>query len=722
MKNFKQLVKELPSKSVVITIGRFNPPTLGSELQIKVARKVASQNKCDHIIFVANSQVDKKNPLSISQKLDYLKNIFPNTIFKTFNGDSRNIEAVCNSVKNKYKSITLVTAENNKQIKQFCDKNNIKVVAAGKEDPDADTRALSSASRGEFAKFKSQLPTNIRDLDAKRMMNDIRIACNLDPIKEELKLVKDDLRELYFRGEIFNEGDIVESDGNLYSILKRGSNHLLLLGEDDNKVSKWINQVKEFKMSDEINKLDEEGYSDQESVVQAAARGSKTAEMERRVQELKVKHAKQSEDLKGRQTAEVASLRKNQAAKMESTIIDAVSDMLNRGSRIESPKEVVQEAEEVIAEGGLPPKEPPTVDTKSNYNIARSVMSLSDYRKMTAQDHGAEIKPNENDKDNPITDGPGTDSHPDTKVGGHHMVGRDEQHRRRKVKYHLGEDKYKGLEKEDEVQVSVAGAKDKGKKGKGVDIDTVEGWKEPDIGFKKTETQVIKKGSPVKEETVTSVKDVHAPVAKPKESGTVNKVADSRYGSPVGTKSAVKEEAEDFSDLDVYMTEENIQLMEMDLANLTEDAIIEMAYDDNELALIDEETGEFYEEVELEEEQNLMEVLSRQERLKMRVRLKRSQNVRNRNHRIALKQMSSPKVANNRARRLAIQALKKRLSAGVSPRNLSVGQKERIERFIAQRKQVVDRLSSRMVPSVKRIEKARLAHKRYTRPAQTNAF
>jgi hypothetical protein len=86
-------------------------------------------------------------------------------------------------------------------------------------------------------------------------MNDIRIGSGLESIKEEIKLVKDELREQYFRGEIFNVGEQVEADGEEYEIVKRGSNHLLLKESTGKLVSKWIQNVKLVEKKVEKKKL-----------------------------------------------------------------------------------------------------------------------------------------------------------------------------------------------------------------------------------------------------------------------------------------------------------------------------------------------------------------------------------------------------------------------------------------------------------------------------------
>jgi hypothetical protein len=49
---------------------------------------------------------------------------------------------------------------------------------------------------------------------------------------------------MYHSGAIFNVGEIVESNGQKYEIVKRGSNHLLLKESSGKLVSKWIQDVK----------------------------------------------------------------------------------------------------------------------------------------------------------------------------------------------------------------------------------------------------------------------------------------------------------------------------------------------------------------------------------------------------------------------------------------------------------------------------------------------
>ena len=140
-----------------------------------------------------------------------------------------------------FRSIVVTSADKVQSLKRF----KVETVSIGDKDPDGEDSVRSLAAKGLYEEFKKNLPTSIRELDSRRLMNDIRIGSGMEPIKEQINLVKDELREQYFRGEIFNVGDLVENNGIEYEIVKRGSNHLLLKDSQDKLVSKWIQEVRQ---------------------------------------------------------------------------------------------------------------------------------------------------------------------------------------------------------------------------------------------------------------------------------------------------------------------------------------------------------------------------------------------------------------------------------------------------------------------------------------------
>ena len=142
-------------------------------------------------------------------------------------------------------------------------------------------------------------------------------------------------------------------------------------------------------------------------------------------------------------------------------------------------------------------------------------------------------------------------------------------------------------------------------------------------------------------------------------------------------------------------------------------------YDDDELALeIEDEDGEVtmeaFEYLEDDIEQQLNEVLSRTERIKNRVRVRRTKARRARSLRIALRRHSSQKIINNRARRLAVKLLKRRFFKK-APNQLSVGERERAEARIAKMRHVVKRIALKLAPRVRQMEKKRLHARKSTK-------
>jgi hypothetical protein len=175
-----------------------------------------------------------------------------------------------------------------------------------------------------------------------------------------------------------------------------------------------------------------------------------------------------------------------------------------------------------------------------------------------------------------------------------------------------------------------------------------------------------------------------------------------------------KEEADDEEKVLDDISDKDIDQM---IDKLADDDYLE-AYEEDELALVDDETGEEIEKHPDEDkisEESLMEVLSRTERMKAKFRLRRTASKRKRSTKIALKRYSSTEVINKRARRLAIMLMKKRMLRGRNPSQVSIGEKERIEKAIAKRKPIINRIASKLVSRVRKVEKARMSHTKFTK-------
>lgn len=996
MKKYSQFLKELPSKTVVFAFGRFNPPTTGHELLVKAVKKLAAQNKADHAIYASKSQDVKKNPLTVDKKVHYLKLMFPGTNFVAANPTERTFIEAAKALNKKYKNLIMVAGsdripEYERILNTYNGKefhfDTVQVISAGERDPDADDATGMSASKmravaakGDYSQFKKGLPSAMREIDGRRLMNDVRLGMGLETVKEQINLVKDDLREQYFRGEIFNIGDIVESAGTQYEIVKRGSNHLLLKEQSGKLVSKWIQDVT---LSEDVSV----GYAPQEITfggyttknlhhsADAAKAFQDTIERHGKEKPAAVLHALMATDTymglsdlhlnQGKtptETEKAQWIKSHDHAKEHLDELgdflhhrdywdnhmhemeDLLSDFKEQGkdelrdsveledkmipeeltdktlksqdkikvARIiatmlgvdnaessANPEMLVNTALRKIRTKTLNPeslkildkmlgladevgikydaslkptklKESEEVDTKSKYNIAKDKLRYKDYVKLSKMTNG-------------VIDGADTHTKPGhSTVAAHH----DDSDRRQRVQYqteavdknHPIVKEYDSLKKNHDIKSLRGLIKTQHKI-----IDTSE-FKTKDHAIshylrakhgnkKVADAFGLKEENDINESTVEfrldhreKVKGDHKPTFKDHEakiSDTTDKatyvtvpshkaasfkhamktkhgvtpelyeeveleesMADSwkkvqsmDKGSVLGGKEGAKkrlaylqavhdhhkkygndtkkvkdeigrinrsrlaeasdvcpncqqtvenceceskdivkgdshqlgannakgfdaffEEDESFGmpnntvDMSNYEDDYNENLDDEEISDEELDAMaaeiedmehIMDVYDDDEFAIIDDETGEEIEEDEEEKsvnEQAIMEVLSRIERMKAKMRIRRTKAKRERATKIALKRYSGTATINKRARRLAVKLMKKRLLRGRDATKISVGEKERVERVIQRRKKIIGRLAMRLAPRVRKIEKARMSHKKFTAPAPAVAM
>lgn len=112
---------------------------------------------------------------------------------------------------------------------------------------------------------------------------------------------------------------------------------------------------------------------------------------------------------------------------------------------------------------------------------------------------------------------------------------------------------------------------------------------------------------------------------------------------------------------------------------------------------------------------HINEVMTRTQRLKARMRFLRTKSKRQRKLQIALRKRSDNATIARRARRLAIEQIKVRMMRKPIS-EMTVSEKERIERILAKRKPLIDRLALRLAPKIRRIETERLSHSAFTQP------
>lgn len=262
MKKYSQFITELPSKTVVFAFGRFNPPTVGHELLINAVKRIAGSN--DYVIYVSRTNDKKKNPLPVDRKVYYMNRMFPGSNFKAANAQERTFLEAAAQLNTRYKNLIMVAGSDRiKNFKETLEKYNgvkdrhgyykfdtIQVISSGKRDPDSDqadgmsaTKMREAAKKGDFNSFKRGIPHTLTNIDARRLMNEVRKGMGLDVVKEEVKFSVDVIREKYFQGKIYHIGDIVSHLDEEFEIIDRGTNYVVVVDERGEMHRKFVQDI-----------------------------------------------------------------------------------------------------------------------------------------------------------------------------------------------------------------------------------------------------------------------------------------------------------------------------------------------------------------------------------------------------------------------------------------------------------------------------------------------
>ena len=261
---------EAESDTVTVAFGRFNPPTIGHEKLMKAADKVALGGPLK--IYPPRTQDSKKNPLDPDMKISFMKKMFPDFEENIINdGEMKSIFNVLIAASEEgYKNVNIVVgADRQAEFENLATKYNgelynfddIRVVSAGVRDADAEGVEGMSASKmrkavvdGDFKSFKTGTPKSIKDADIESIFNAVKSGMKVKKTKvTELwqiapKYDAKGLREQYVSGKLYRLGDIVENlnTGLIGKIIRRGTNHLICVTEENHMFKSWIRDVMEY--------------------------------------------------------------------------------------------------------------------------------------------------------------------------------------------------------------------------------------------------------------------------------------------------------------------------------------------------------------------------------------------------------------------------------------------------------------------------------------------
>lgn len=253
--------------TLTIAFGRFNPPTSGHQKLLDMA--ATASNGEDYIIVPSRTQDNKQNPLDADTKISYMRKLFPQHGERIVNDvNNKNIFDVLKKAHiDGYTNVQIISGANrvpefenlantyNGQLYQF---DNISVISAGNRDPDAEgvegvssSKMRIAAAEGDFDTFTSCLPPGIDENTTMELFNTIRQAMNIKEDSEIWKIAPKfdwkNLRENYISDNIFRLGSLVENlnTGVVGRIIRRGTNYLICVSEENIMFKSWIRDVSE---------------------------------------------------------------------------------------------------------------------------------------------------------------------------------------------------------------------------------------------------------------------------------------------------------------------------------------------------------------------------------------------------------------------------------------------------------------------------------------------
>lgn len=833
MKNFKELREAARSKTVILYLGEANPPTLQHLVTFASIKKIAESIKADYAIIISKNQ--NENTIALAQKLEYINTFYPG--FNVIGGSDsmQSVSDVAEHYSKKY--IKVIVAQSSDELNESV---GYDVLSYGLHNPDhsmTSKKMHKAVNEGDYQAFRKGLLVHARDIDARRMFNDMRGVCGLDPIKEVVTFDTSAIRERYVKGEIFLENTFVESESKVYKIINRNSNYVTVSDDKGILSKKWLNNVQPIEASEsimsEFKGITEMKFSSSDKIKVAkiiggilgadVSKGSNPEQMVNaglRATRNKPLNAEAISILqKMLKTADDAGIAYDQ--KLVPTIVtdkktgeeydpaEKFDDLMNHPNTKSQFKRMKDEQGKGWTKSSAHGQnEGAVVQDTADYRVVidpvtgktRKVRTkrMVDVDALTKQDESFELDEvltashdvgdwiaDFQDSDAPQFKGKSKEKRREMAIAAHYAAKRnesiDEASHKDSVadhiayikanveKSHLNGERYVTLYKQDQAIADAHHQHLNSLGGKHVPLPTghsMGGSDDQHIRRKviyRTEAVDLDEAKHYEMLISSSKEPIRFPAENHEEAiqharkhAARSLISITRDGKPIGKignnllqKTKIIESL-DSDEFESDAPDENISDEEIDamIGHINDwDDVIDV-YDSSELAYVDADSGEHVADVfdefdggegspddsfvdeqpvvahspkidkvpskAVAESEELNEVLSRLERIKSKMRFHRGAVKRERALKVALKRHSSVQKLGHRARALAVKTMKMKIAK--KPLNqLTIPEKERIERIIQRRASVINRIAVRLMPRIRKIEQTRLSHSNYTK-------
>ena len=255
--------------SLVIVIGRFNPPSKNHESLLKAGFSIANRSGSEFRIYPSRITDSLTNPLNPTSKIEYMQELYPKYAdYIVDNEEARTIFDVLTSVyEDGYSNVSIVVGQerlgeiqslSHKMDGQQYQFDNLEVVSAGVKDPDSEVEDVGSSAlmrasvaMDDFTKFKAGLPLSSSSDVGRRLFTALKKSMEVSEETEAWKIAPelddDGLRWNYKQNGLYDVGSLVENlnTGLVGEVIRKGTNYIICVTEDGVMFKSWLKDVRE---------------------------------------------------------------------------------------------------------------------------------------------------------------------------------------------------------------------------------------------------------------------------------------------------------------------------------------------------------------------------------------------------------------------------------------------------------------------------------------------
>lgn len=168
---WKAVNEALENGTLVMTFGRFNPPTIGHQWLFQKMLNIATRERGVPLVFASHTQDPKKNPLPYDQKCKWIAKLLPKGV-KLVKTKARNMQEILKELMPKgFRRLILIVGDDRVEGFSWIDKykedfgfQKVEIVSAGARSGVSAIQNASATQMREYAKsgdidaFKTMSP------------------------------------------------------------------------------------------------------------------------------------------------------------------------------------------------------------------------------------------------------------------------------------------------------------------------------------------------------------------------------------------------------------------------------------------------------------------------------------------------------------------------------------------------------------------------------------